>query len=133
MEGAAPFRRGGMKSRRSRSFSGLLGDYPGMSEGARARLGEVEDEEGEESVEEEDSGSHHKKKKKGKQFRASSDKPHSSVLNKANKLIGSEKERRIKAGLCTYCGGKHQIEICFKRPQNKPGSSRGFPRKQGKA
>ncbi|MBW0488756.1 hypothetical protein O181_028471 [Austropuccinia psidii MF-1] len=56
MEGAAPSRRGGMKSRRSRFFSGLLGGYPGMSEGARAILGEVEDEEGEESVEEEDSG-----------------------------------------------------------------------------
>ncbi|MBW0528979.1 hypothetical protein O181_068694 [Austropuccinia psidii MF-1] len=55
MEGAAPSRRGGMKSRRSRSFSGLLGGYPGMSEGARARLGEAEDEEGEESVEEEES------------------------------------------------------------------------------
>ncbi|MBW0491344.1 hypothetical protein O181_031059 [Austropuccinia psidii MF-1] len=55
MEGAAPSRRGGMKSRRSRSFSGLLGVYPGMSEGARAILEEVEDEEGEESVEEEDS------------------------------------------------------------------------------
>ncbi|MBW0575294.1 hypothetical protein O181_115009 [Austropuccinia psidii MF-1] len=52
----APSRRGGMKSRRSRSFSGLLSGYPGMSEAARARLGEVEDEEGEESVEEEDSG-----------------------------------------------------------------------------
>ncbi|MBW0562343.1 hypothetical protein O181_102058 [Austropuccinia psidii MF-1] len=39
MEGAAP-------SRRSRSFSGLLGGYPGMSEGVRERLGEVEDEEG---------------------------------------------------------------------------------------
>ncbi|MBW0492754.1 hypothetical protein O181_032469 [Austropuccinia psidii MF-1] len=48
MEGAAPSRRGGLKSRRSRSFSGLLGGYPGMSEGARARLGESEDEEGEE-------------------------------------------------------------------------------------
>ncbi|MBW0463369.1 hypothetical protein O181_003084 [Austropuccinia psidii MF-1] len=56
MEGAAPLRGGGMKSRRLRSYSGLLGGYPGMSEGARARLGEVEDEEGEESVEEEDSG-----------------------------------------------------------------------------
>ncbi|MBW0578322.1 hypothetical protein O181_118037 [Austropuccinia psidii MF-1] len=41
MEGAAPFRRGGMKSRRSRSFSGLLGGYPGMSEGSRERLGEA--------------------------------------------------------------------------------------------
>ncbi|MBW0584057.1 hypothetical protein O181_123772 [Austropuccinia psidii MF-1] len=56
MEGEAHSRRGGMKLRRSRSFSGLLGGYPGISEGARARLGEVEDEEGEESVEEEDSG-----------------------------------------------------------------------------
>ncbi|MBW0573762.1 hypothetical protein O181_113477 [Austropuccinia psidii MF-1] len=56
MEGAEPLRRTGMKSRRSRSFSGLLGDYPGMSEDARARLGDVEDEEGEESVEEENSG-----------------------------------------------------------------------------
>ncbi|MBW0495469.1 hypothetical protein O181_035184 [Austropuccinia psidii MF-1] len=51
MEGAAPSRRGGMKSRISRSFSGLLGGYPGMSEGARAILGEAEDEEGEESEE----------------------------------------------------------------------------------
>ncbi|MBW0487478.1 hypothetical protein O181_027193 [Austropuccinia psidii MF-1] len=32
MEGEAP-------SRSSRSFSGLLDGYPGMSEGARARLG----------------------------------------------------------------------------------------------
>ncbi|MBW0481790.1 hypothetical protein O181_021505 [Austropuccinia psidii MF-1] len=56
MEGAAPPRGGGMKSRRSRSFSDLLGGYPGMSEAERERLGEVEDEEGEESVEEEDSG-----------------------------------------------------------------------------
>ncbi|MBW0566829.1 hypothetical protein O181_106544 [Austropuccinia psidii MF-1] len=49
MGGAAPSRRGGMKSRRSRSFFGLLGGYPGISECARARLGEAEDEEGEES------------------------------------------------------------------------------------
>ncbi|MBW0514255.1 hypothetical protein O181_053970 [Austropuccinia psidii MF-1] len=56
MEGEAPSRRVGMKSRRSRYFSGLLGGYPGMSEGSRARVGEVEDEEEEESVEEEDSG-----------------------------------------------------------------------------
>ncbi|MBW0530323.1 hypothetical protein O181_070038 [Austropuccinia psidii MF-1] len=39
MEGAAPSRRGGMKSRRSRSFSGLLGGYPGNSQGPRSRLG----------------------------------------------------------------------------------------------
>ncbi|MBW0556377.1 hypothetical protein O181_096092 [Austropuccinia psidii MF-1] len=47
LEGAAPSRRGGMKSRRSRSFPSLLGGYPGMSEGARAILGEAKDEEGE--------------------------------------------------------------------------------------
>ncbi|MBW0571784.1 hypothetical protein O181_111499 [Austropuccinia psidii MF-1] len=76
---------------------------------------------------------HQKKNKKGKQFQSSKDKPHAALLNKDNKLIGSEKERRIKEGLCTYCGGKHPIEKCFKRPQNKPGSSsRGFPSKQGK-
>ncbi|MBW0573833.1 hypothetical protein O181_113548 [Austropuccinia psidii MF-1] len=76
---------------------------------------------------------HHKKNKKGKQFQILRNKTHSSPLNKDNKLIDSEKERRIKEGLCTYCGGKHPIEKCFKRPQNKPGSSRGFPRKHGKA
>ncbi|MBW0489484.1 hypothetical protein O181_029199 [Austropuccinia psidii MF-1] len=75
----------------------------------------------------------HKKNKKGKQFQASMEKLHSALLNKDSYLIGSEKERRIKEGLCTYCGGKHPIEKCFKRPQNKPGSSRGFPSKQGKA
>ncbi|MBW0478011.1 hypothetical protein O181_017726 [Austropuccinia psidii MF-1] len=75
----------------------------------------------------------HKNNKKGKQFQVSKDKPHSALLNKDNKLIGSEKERRSKEGLCTYCGGNHPIEKCFKRPQNKPGSSRGFPSKQGKA
>ncbi|MBW0484576.1 hypothetical protein O181_024291 [Austropuccinia psidii MF-1] len=42
MEVAAP-------SRRSRSFSGLLGGYPSISQGPRSRLGEAEDEEGEES------------------------------------------------------------------------------------
>ncbi|MBW0485620.1 hypothetical protein O181_025335 [Austropuccinia psidii MF-1] len=76
---------------------------------------------------------HHKKNKKGKQFQASKGKPHSALLNKDNKLIGSEKERRIKGGLCTYFGGKHPIEECFMRPQKKPGSSRGFPSKQEKS
>ncbi|MBW0462943.1 hypothetical protein O181_002658 [Austropuccinia psidii MF-1] len=47
---------------------------------------------------------HHKKRKKGKNFQVSRDRPHASLLNKDNKLIVSEKERRIKAGLCTYCG-----------------------------
>ncbi|MBW0536812.1 hypothetical protein O181_076527 [Austropuccinia psidii MF-1] len=53
---------------------------------------------------------HHKRNKKGKQSQASKDKPRASLLNKDNKFIGSEKERRIKEGLCTYCGGNHTIE-----------------------
>ncbi|MBW0580956.1 hypothetical protein O181_120671, partial [Austropuccinia psidii MF-1] len=69
----------------------------------------------------------HKKNKKGKHFQSSKDKPHAALLNKENKFIGSENERRLKEGLCTYCGGKHPIEKCFKRPQNTTGSSRGFP------
>ncbi|MBW0546739.1 hypothetical protein O181_086454 [Austropuccinia psidii MF-1] len=51
----------------------------------------------------------HKKKKKGKQFQASKEKPHSALLSKETKLIGPEKERRIKEGLFTYYGGKHPI------------------------
>ncbi|MBW0483978.1 hypothetical protein O181_023693 [Austropuccinia psidii MF-1] len=45
------------------------------------------------------------------------DKPHSSFLNKDFKLMNSEKERRIKEGLCTYCDGKHSLESCLKRPK----------------
>ncbi|MBW0504814.1 hypothetical protein O181_044529 [Austropuccinia psidii MF-1] len=75
---------------------------------------------------------HPKKNKKGKQSQVSKDKPHAALLNKDNKSIVCEKERRIKEGLCTYCSGKHPIEKFFKRPQNSPGSSRGFPSKQGK-
>ncbi|MBW0471144.1 hypothetical protein O181_010859 [Austropuccinia psidii MF-1] len=51
MEGEEPPRRGGVKSIRSRSFSGLLGGYQGISQGPRGGLGEAEDEEGEESEE----------------------------------------------------------------------------------
>ncbi|MBW0533933.1 hypothetical protein O181_073648 [Austropuccinia psidii MF-1] len=47
---------------------------------------------------------YHRKNKKGKNFQVSKDKPHASLLNKDNKLIGSAKERRIKEGLCNYCG-----------------------------
>ncbi|MBW0549341.1 hypothetical protein O181_089056, partial [Austropuccinia psidii MF-1] len=52
---AEPSRRGGMNSRISISFLGLLGGYHGISQGPRSRLGEAEDEEGSKSVEEEDS------------------------------------------------------------------------------
>ncbi|MBW0535458.1 hypothetical protein O181_075173 [Austropuccinia psidii MF-1] len=47
MEGGEPSRRGGVNSRRSRSFSGLLGVYPSISKGPRSILGKAEDEEGE--------------------------------------------------------------------------------------
>ncbi|MBW0553518.1 hypothetical protein O181_093233 [Austropuccinia psidii MF-1] len=66
--------------------------------------------------------SHHKsspnsnQKKKNFQKR---DKPNSSFLNEDFMLMNYEKGRRIKEVLCTYCGGKHSIESCFKRPQNK--------------
>ncbi|MBW0484863.1 hypothetical protein O181_024578 [Austropuccinia psidii MF-1] len=76
---------------------------------------------------------YHRKKKKGKNFQVSKDKPHAALLTKDNEFIGSEKERRIKEGLCTYCGGKHPIEKCFKSPENRQGSSRDFPSKKGKA
>ncbi|MBW0492794.1 hypothetical protein O181_032509 [Austropuccinia psidii MF-1] len=46
------------------------------------------------------------------------DKPHSSLLNKYFNSMNFEKERRVKEGLCTYCGGEHSLESCFKRPQN---------------
>ncbi|MBW0470457.1 hypothetical protein O181_010172 [Austropuccinia psidii MF-1] len=62
------------------------------------------------------SSSSSQKKKKDFQKR---DKLHSSLLIKDLKLINSEKGRRIKEGLCTYCGGEHTLESCFKRPQKK--------------
>ncbi|MBW0562588.1 hypothetical protein O181_102303 [Austropuccinia psidii MF-1] len=52
---------------------------------------------------------HHKKNKKGKQSQASNDNTHVALLNEHNKLLFSEKERRIKEGLCTYCGEKHTV------------------------
>ncbi|MBW0484662.1 hypothetical protein O181_024377 [Austropuccinia psidii MF-1] len=52
---------------------------------------------------------HHKKRIKGKNFQVSQDNPNAALLNKDNKLIGSEKERTIKQGLCTHCGGKNPI------------------------
>ncbi|MBW0493360.1 hypothetical protein O181_033075 [Austropuccinia psidii MF-1] len=76
---------------------------------------------------------HNKKSRKGNNFHISKEKPFSSLLNKEIQMISSEKESRIKEGLCTYCGGNHPIEKCFKMPQNRKGSSRGFPNKQGKS
>ncbi|MBW0508233.1 hypothetical protein O181_047948 [Austropuccinia psidii MF-1] len=70
------------------------------------------------------------KKKKNFQKR---DKPHSSLLNKDLKLMNLEKEIRIKEVLCTYCGGKHSLEFCFKRPQKKLAQLSGKFPSQGKA
>ncbi|MBW0483125.1 hypothetical protein O181_022840 [Austropuccinia psidii MF-1] len=70
---------------------------------------------------------------KKKNFRVQKrDKPHSSLLNKDHKLMGSEKERRSKEGLCSYCGGKDSIETCFKRPQNQLTQPSGRFTSQGK-
>ncbi|MBW0513052.1 hypothetical protein O181_052767 [Austropuccinia psidii MF-1] len=56
------------------------------------------------------------------------EKPHSSLLNEDLKLINSSKERVIKEFLGTYCGGKHSIVSCFKRPQNQLAQPSGkFP------
>ncbi|MBW0514204.1 hypothetical protein O181_053919 [Austropuccinia psidii MF-1] len=45
----------------------------------------------------------HKKNKKGNNFQSSKDNPHGDLFNQDRKLTGSEKERRIKEGLFTYC------------------------------
>ncbi|MBW0476979.1 hypothetical protein O181_016694 [Austropuccinia psidii MF-1] len=76
------------------------------------------------------SSSSNKKKNFHSQTR---EKPHSSLLNKDFKLKGSEKERRIKEGLFTYCGGKHIIKYCFKRPQTQLTQPSGSSSRQGKA
>ncbi|MBW0507736.1 hypothetical protein O181_047451 [Austropuccinia psidii MF-1] len=61
------------------------------------------------------------------------DKTNSSFLNKDFKLMGSEKETKIKEGLCTYRGGKHSLESCFKRPHNQLVQKSGKFHSQGKA
>ncbi|MBW0525526.1 hypothetical protein O181_065241 [Austropuccinia psidii MF-1] len=56
---------------------------------------------------------------KKKNFRVQKmDKPHSFFLNRDHKLMSSGKEIIFMEGLCAYCGGKHSIEACVKRPQN---------------
>ncbi|MBW0549568.1 hypothetical protein O181_089283 [Austropuccinia psidii MF-1] len=51
----------------------------------------------------------HKKSKKGKNVQNSKDRPHASLINKDNKLIVSEKDRRIKEALFIDCGGNNPI------------------------
>ncbi|MBW0483381.1 hypothetical protein O181_023096 [Austropuccinia psidii MF-1] len=69
---------------------------------------------------------YHKKKKKGRNSQVFKDKPHAALLTKENKFIGSEKERRIKEGLCTYSGGKHPIGKCFKSLKMGKGHQEAF-------
>ncbi|MBW0580542.1 hypothetical protein O181_120257 [Austropuccinia psidii MF-1] len=76
------------------------------------------------------SSSSGRKNKKNFQKR---DKSHYSLLNKEFKSMSSEKERRITEGLCTYYGRKHNLESCFKRPQNKLAQPSGNFPSQGKA
>ncbi|MBW0494212.1 hypothetical protein O181_033927 [Austropuccinia psidii MF-1] len=75
------------------------------------------------------SASSSQKEKKNFQKR---DKPHSSLFNKYFKLMNSEK-KRIKEVLCTYCGGKHSLESCLKRPQNNLTQPSGKFPSHGKA
>ncbi|MBW0516625.1 hypothetical protein O181_056340 [Austropuccinia psidii MF-1] len=61
------------------------------------------------------------------------DMPNSCLLNRNHKLMSSEKERRIKEGMCTSFGGKNSIEAYFKRPQNELTQPSGKFPSQGNA
>ncbi|KAI9605716.1 hypothetical protein H4Q26_004081 [Puccinia striiformis f. sp. tritici PST-130] len=39
------------------------------------------------------------------------------------RLFGEEKERRAKAGLCAYCGGKHEVDDCVKKASKNLGKA----------
>ncbi|KAI9627257.1 hypothetical protein KEM48_009882 [Puccinia striiformis f. sp. tritici PST-130] len=38
-------------------------------------------------------------------------------------LMANEKERRAKAGLCVYCGGKHNVDDCIKKANKNSGKA----------
>ncbi|MBW0481453.1 hypothetical protein O181_021168 [Austropuccinia psidii MF-1] len=76
------------------------------------------------------SSSTHKKKN----FRVHKrDKPPSSLLNRDHRLMGSEKERRIKEGFRAYCGGNYSSGAYFKSTQNQLTQPSGRVPSQGKA
>ncbi|KAI9604432.1 hypothetical protein KEM48_000355 [Puccinia striiformis f. sp. tritici PST-130] len=39
------------------------------------------------------------------------------------RLMANEKERRAKAGLCAYCGGKHNVDDCIKTANKNSGKA----------
>ncbi|KAI9616484.1 hypothetical protein H4Q26_010879 [Puccinia striiformis f. sp. tritici PST-130] len=39
------------------------------------------------------------------------------------RLMANEKERRAKAGLCAYCGGKHNVDDCIKKANKNSGKA----------
>ncbi|KAI9611096.1 hypothetical protein H4Q26_008945 [Puccinia striiformis f. sp. tritici PST-130] len=39
------------------------------------------------------------------------------------RLMANEKERRTKAGLCAYCGGKHNVDDCIKKANKNSGKA----------
>jgi len=43
---------------------------------------------------------------------STSSNPIRPLLSRNGTLKAAEKERRVKEGLCTYCGGKHKLEDC---------------------
>ncbi|KAI9630370.1 hypothetical protein KEM48_014096 [Puccinia striiformis f. sp. tritici PST-130] len=39
------------------------------------------------------------------------------------RLMANEKERHAKAGLCAYCGGKHNVDDCIKKANKNSGKA----------
>ena len=60
----------------------------------------------------------------------SASKPTSKVPSEISKVLSdgklqsNEKDRRMKAGLCLYCGGTHKLDDCTKRAARKTPSGK---------
>ena len=60
----------------------------------------------------------------------SASKPTSKVPSEISKVLSDgklqsdEKDRRMKAGLCLYCGGAHKLDDCTKRAARKTPSGK---------
>ncbi|MBW0466749.1 hypothetical protein O181_006464 [Austropuccinia psidii MF-1] len=53
---------------------------------------------------------HHKKSKKGRNIQIQNDRPHAALLNKHNKLVGSEKEGGLKKAYALIVVENTQLE-----------------------